>query len=217
MDASTGEIQSIVVWTETPHEVHIHLAGSSHKLGLALDGMAGLGDRVARHGGRLILKAVGSAELHGDSAGSALPCPGTWEKLVPPKLRAPLAPPRLASPQPGPPAIHGPNLHHQTHCEDICRQGWEHSKGSGGWGNCGDRWFYSNPCCGLSRQRQRPAVGKANAINKGLRCIGHDPCVTLAFWLDLGRRRSSSSSSMYLARIRQSQTTCSTYPELDHK
>ena len=35
VDDSTGENQSTVVWTEAPHDVHIHLARSSHKLGLA--------------------------------------------------------------------------------------------------------------------------------------------------------------------------------------
>ena len=70
------------MWTETPHEVHIHLAGSSQKLGLALDGMAGLGDQVARHVGRLILKPVLSCMA--TARVRPFPYAGTWEKLVPP-------------------------------------------------------------------------------------------------------------------------------------
>ena len=45
VDADTGAIQSTVVWTEAPHDVHIHLACSAHRLGLALDALGGLADR----------------------------------------------------------------------------------------------------------------------------------------------------------------------------
>ncbi|CAE7575982.1 mtr [Symbiodinium sp. CCMP2592] len=99
VDATTGQIQSTVVWTEAPHDVHIHLACSAHKLGLAVDTMAGLGDRVSRHGGgRLSLKPVDSAkEAWRERGFSASAISGTWEKLVPPKPRAPLLPTRPPS------------------------------------------------------------------------------------------------------------------------
>ena len=79
VDASTGEIQSTVVWTEAPRDTHIHLACSS---------------RRARHGGgRLSLKPVGSAEAAWRQRGfSPSLIPDTWEKLA----LLPAGPPPMA-------------------------------------------------------------------------------------------------------------------------
>ena len=112
VDASTGEIQSTVVWTEAPRDTHIHLACSS---------------RRARHGGgRLGLKPVGSAEAAWRQRGfSPSLIPDAWEKLA----LLPAGPPPMAPLLPTPPgtvatawAIFGHHpwarLHHLALCED---------------------------------------------------------------------------------------------------
>ena len=70
VDASAGEIQSTIAWTESPCDVHIHLACSSHKLVLAWTAWRGWATGVARHGGDRLSRKL---SLHGDSTHSALP------------------------------------------------------------------------------------------------------------------------------------------------
>ena len=103
VDASTRDIQSTIVWSESPNEVHIHLAWSSH-------------NRVSRHGGgRRTLEPVRSAEAAWGKRVFNLPEPGTWEKLVPPRLPAPL------HHQCRPHAHYATTLHFvvRTSCQDV--------------------------------------------------------------------------------------------------
>ena len=59
--------------------MHIHEACSAHKLGLASDGIVGLGDRVSRNGGgRLTLKPVSSAELAWRQRGDTMLAMNMW-------------------------------------------------------------------------------------------------------------------------------------------